>query len=371
MPENTSKFFSDLIKKIDYIQIGIFVIILVVGLIVRKIVMKIAGAFFKVIDKNTKTALFEKYFKPILTPIGNFALILIFYIAFNIIQTGLSETGKDYLVKSLGILLIINVGWFLLGLINLLTLYLENIAAKTDSKLDDQLVPILKKFMRVTIFIIIILLILQNIGYSISGILAGLGLGGFAIAFASKDALSNIFGSIMIFLDRPFQIGDWVKTKGTEGIVEEVGLRSTKIRTFSKTLITIPNNEIANTVIENVSRMPKRRVSFVLGISYGTPAEKVRQAVKAIREILKTDPAVDQEFFLVNFTDFGASSLDLLVYYFTNTTVWTEYLEAKQEIHLKIMSALEKMGISIAFPSTSVYIEKWPETGLLEKGGKV
>jgi hypothetical protein len=148
-----------------------------------------------------------------------------------------------------------------------------------------------------------------------------------------------------------------LKAGELEGTVEEIGFRSTRIRTFAKTLITVPNNVIANMPIDNFSQMPKRRIKLTIGVTYDTSSDQMRQAVEKIRELLKTHPAIDQEFFLVNFTDFGASSLDIMVYCFTKTTVWGEYLDARQDVSLKIMDTLEGMGLDIAFPSQTLYLQ--------------
>ncbi len=197
---------------------------------------------------------------------------------------------------------------------------------------------------------------IQNMGYSISGLLASLGIGGLAVALAARETLSNVFGSLMIIIDRPFNVGDWIKTGDLEGTVEEVGFRSTRIRTFAKTLITVPNNVVASQSIDNFSRMPKRRVMLTVGVTYHTTPAQMREAVSSIRELLENHDAVDPEFMLVNFTDFGASSLDILVYCFTKTTVWAEYLAARQDICLQIMDTLENLGLEIAFPSRSIYL---------------
>ena len=162
----------------------------------------------------------------------------------------------------------------------------------------------------------------------------------------------------MITFDRPFHVGDWIKAGDMEGTVEEIGFRSTKIRTFAKTLICVPNNIIANMALDNYSRMPKRRIRLTVGVTYDATPKQMREAVSRIRELLKTHPAIDQDFFLVNFTDFGASSLDIMVYCFTTTTVWGEYLDAREDVCLKIMDTLAELGLDIAFPSTTVYLRQ-------------
>jgi len=257
----------------------------------------------------------------------------------------------------LKVLVTFDIAWVMFNLVDVLDLLLGRWADKTETDLDDHLAPFIRKSLRVFIVAMALLMVVQNLGYSISGLLASLGIGGLAVALAAKDTLANIFGSIMILLDRPFGLGDWIKTGDLEGTVEEVGFRSTRIRTFAKTLITVPNSVIANQAINNYSRMPKRRIKLTIGLTYDTTPEQMRQAVEKIRELLRSHPAIHQEFWLVNFTDFGASSLDIMVYCFTTTTVWGEYLDARQDLCLKIMDILEGMGLEIAFPSRTVYLE--------------
>jgi len=257
----------------------------------------------------------------------------------------------------LKLLVTFDIGWALFNLIGVLDIWFSSWASKTESTLDDHLLPFVRKSLRAFVILMAIIMAIQNLGYSISGLLASLGIGGLAFALAAKDTLSNVFGSLMILLDRPFRIGDWIKAGDMEGTVEEIGFRSTKIRTFAKTLISVPNNVIANLPLDNFSRMPKRRIKLTIGVTYDTSAEQMAAAVEKIRELLRQHQAIDQDFWLVNFTDFGASSLDIMVYCFTTTTVWGDYLDARQDLNLKIMQLLEGMGLEIAFPSRTVYLQ--------------
>jgi MscS family membrane protein len=266
--------------------------------------------------------------------------------------------GAEEIIR---LIFIVNVGWFLFNLVGLFEAWLGHWTQKTESTLDDHLLPFIRKGLRAFVVVMIALMLAQTLGYPISGLLASLGIGGLAVALAAKDSLANIFGSLMIILDRPFQIGDWIKAGEVEGTVEEIGFRSTRIRTFAKTLITIPNSALTNLSINNFSRMPKRRIKMSVGVSYATSPTEMRDAVEKIRNMLREHPAIDQDFMLVNFTDFGASSLDILVYCFTSTTVWGEYLEARQDVCLKIMDILEAMGLEIAFPSRTVYLHNQQE----------
>ncbi len=231
----------------------------------------------------------------------------------------------------------------------------------SSSAIDENLVSMIRKCLRGLIVFLAVLMVIQNLGYSITGLLASLGIGGIAVAMAARDSIANIFGSLMIIFDRPFKAGDWIVAGNLEGTVEEIGFRSTKIRTFAKTQITVPNNVIANMAVDNFSRMPKRRIKLNIGVTYATSPKQMRAAVDGIREMLRNHPAIDQEFFLVNFTDFGASSLDIMVYCFTTTTVWGEYLEAREDVSLKIMDILEGAGMEIAFPSRTVYLHNAEE----------
>ena len=281
------------------------------------------------------------------------------FIALSYLQLPSEPFDVDHLVTAiLKALVIFDIAWFCFNLVDLIDHYLNQWAAKTESTLDDHLAPLLRKSLRIFIVIMAFLMAVQTFGYPVTGILASLGIGGLAFALAAKDTVSNIFGSLMIIFDRPFQVGDWIKAGDMEGTVEEVGFRSTKIRTFAKTVICVPNNIIANMALDNFSRMPKRRIKLTIGVTYATTPARMREAVRNIRAMLKEHPAVDQEFFLVNFTDFGASSLDIMVYCFTTTTVWGDYLDAREDVCLKIMDILESLGLEIAFPSRTVYLHQ-------------
>ncbi|MDX8398119.1 MAG: mechanosensitive ion channel family protein [Mariprofundaceae bacterium] len=259
----------------------------------------------------------------------------------------------DRTARIAGIILAV---WFAWRLIGGLSAYFNARAQQTDSALDDQLVPFIAKTLRIFLVLTAILVLAQNMGYSISGLIASLGIGGLAVAMAAKDSIANVFGSVMILVDRPFSVGNWIKTKDFEGVVEEVGFRSTRIRTFAKTLVNVPNSQLANMVIDNIDAMPKRRVKMRIGITYDTQPEEMQQAIAAIEKILKKHIGVDQEFSLVKFDTFEDSSLSIFLYYFTKSTHWDEYLQVRQEINLEIMQALETLQLEFAFPSRSLYL---------------
>lgn len=251
--------------------------------------------------------------------------------------------------------------WYLSRLIDKLTLLWSAKAAETADTFDDQLVPVVRQGSKLFIYILGGLTMAQAAGWNVTSLLAGVGIGGAAIALASKDTIANVFGSVVVFVDRPFQVGDWVEISGQEGTVEEVGLRTTRIRTFANSVITLPNSTLTTSAINNWSRMKKRRIKLTIGVTYDSKAEQMEQAVKALREVLRNDDRIMQDFYLVNFNNFGPSSLDIFIYAFTKTTRWDQYMQVREEILIEFMKAIQGLGLSFAFPTQSLHIESLPQ----------
>jgi MscS family membrane protein len=333
--------------------------VLIAAMVIKRILGHLFATVLLPIAQKTRTRYDDLFLDGLRRPAEFLVLLGGLFVILQILQLPSEPVDIDRFAHALlKVLITFDIAWVLFNLVTLLDSYLERWVSHTESTLDDHMLPFLRKSLRAFIVFMAILMVIQNLGYSISGLLASLGIGGLAVALAAKDTLSNIFGSLMIILDRPFHIGDWIKAGDMEGTVEEVGFRSTKIRTFAKTLITVPNNKIADMPLDNFSRMSKRRIKLSIGVTYETTPAQIRAAVEHIRAMLKSHPAINQEFMLVHFTDFGESSLDILVYCFTTTTVWGEYLEAREDVSLQIMDILEQLGVSIAFPSRSVYLQQ-------------
>jgi MscS family membrane protein len=333
--------------------------VILVAYIIKKIFAFFYTRAIMPLAQKSKKELDDRLLACLKKPAEFLIFLIGLFIAAEVLQLPTEPFDLQKLTTAiLKALVIFDIAWFLFNLIDMVDHYLNKWAARTESALDDHLAPLVRKSLRIFIVVMAGLMIIQNFGYPVTGVIASLGIGGLAFALAAKDTVSNIFGSLMIIFDRPFHIGDWIKAGDLEGTVEEIGFRSTKIRTFAKTQISVPNNMIANMALDNFSRMPKRRIRLTVGVSYDATTAQMREAVSRIRELLKTHPAIDQEFFLVNFTDFGASSLDIMVYCFTTTTVWGEYLDAREDVCLRIMETLEDLGLEIAFPSTTVYLRQ-------------
>ncbi len=224
--------------------------------------------------------------------------------------------------------------------------------------MDKTTVMALSKLLRTSIVITATLVVMQTFGYSISGVLAFGGIGGIAIGFAAKDLLANFFGGLMVYLDRPFSVGDWIRSpdKQIEGTVEHIGWRQTCIRTFDKRPLYVPNATFTTIAVENPSRMSHRRIYETIGVRYDD-FTKVAVIVDKVKEMLEKHDDIDQtQTMIVNFNAFAASSLDFFVYTFTKTTNWIEYHHVKQDVLIRIMDIIKEQGADVAFPTRTVHL---------------
>lgn len=349
-------------------------IFLLLGLVLKKVSDYIFEHKLIPLFKKTRVDIDNLFLEALSKPLGTLLLLGGIAGALAILPLPTEPNIAGFVFETLKICFALDFLWFLFRLVDIGVKYLARLAERTESKLDEQLVPLVSRAIKFTIGAISFLWVMQLLGYNISSLLAGLGIGGLAVALALQDTLSNFFGSVFIFLDRPFLVGDWIKIGEVEGVVEDVGFRSTRIRTWFATLVAIPNKTVANSTIDNWSKMHKRRVSQVVGVTYETTADQMEKAVAEIKEIVANDPGVDQQFLVVRFTDFGASSLNILVYYFTKATGFAEHNETKERINLAIMRKLKELKLTIAFPTMSIYMEntdkKANNISELEKKGR-
>lgn len=255
------------------------------------------------------------------------------------------------------ILAIVIVTWFLNAFIKRAE---ENLVSSEFSHkpMDKTTAVALGKLLRISVIITAVLVGLQYLGYSVSGVLAFGGIGGIAVGFAAKDLLANFFGGLMIYLDRPFAVGDWIRSpdKNIEGTVEDIGWRLTRIRTFDKRPLYVPNSTFTQIAVENPSRMLNRRIYETIGIRYDD-ALKMETIVKEVKAMLRAHPDVDaNNTLIVNFNAFASSSLDFFVYCFTHTTEWIKYHEIKQDVLLKILQIIAENEAECAFPTSTLHI---------------
>jgi MscS family membrane protein len=251
--------------------------------------------------------------------------------------------------------------WALYRVVNIFSDFLHEFDGKIASRFSADLALFLVKVAKFFLVIMGFIIIVQEWGYNFTGFLASLGLGGLAFALAAKDTAANLFGSLVIFSDKPFDVGDWIQTPAVEGTVENIGIRSTRVRTFAKALVAVPNATLANSPITNWSRMTMRRIKMTVGLTYDTSSTQMQNILNEIRTMLQNDPDINDTTILVNFTDFQDSALGIFCYFFTNTTNWQEYLMVRERINLSIMKIVEDNNASFAFPSQSVYVESLPD----------
>jgi MscS family membrane protein len=331
--------------------------VVIIAYIVKKLFAQVYTSIILPLAGRTKGELDDRFLECARKPAEALVFVTGLFIAVTVLQLPTEPYDIHGVAITLLKVVVIVIGaWFLFNLTSIVDHYLGQWAARTESTLDDQLAPLLRKSLRIFVVVMAVLMAVQSFGYPITGLLASLGIGGLAFALAAKDTVSNIFGSLMIIFDRPFKVGDVIRAGEIEGTVEEVGFRSTKVRTFGKTLISVPNNIIANTAVDNVSRMPARRINMTIGVTYASRREQICAAVERVRAMLKEQPGIDPEVVRVHFTDFGASSLDIVITCFTATTDIAEHLKVREQVCLQIMAIIEELGLEFAFPSRTVYL---------------
>lgn len=264
--------------------------------------------------------------------------------------------------------------WFLLRLVSQGERKFVARKREGGEEVDLTTVDAIAKLLRASVYITGFLVILQSMGYSVSGVLAFGGIGGIAVGFAARDLLANFFGSLMIYLDRPFNVGDWVRSpdKEIEGTVEHIGWRLTRIRTFDKRPLYVPNALFNTIVLENPSRMSHRRIYETIGVRY-EDASKVQMIVDDVRDMLRGHEEIDpQATLIVNLNEFSPSSLDFFVYTFTRTTNWVRFHEIKQDVMLRILAIIDQHGAECAFPTSTLHlpdpVQMGPEPAIANPG---
>jgi MscS family membrane protein len=247
-------------------------------------------------------------------------------------------------------------------IVDIIAAYFSRLASRTESSLDDQLVPLIRKTLKALVILIGTLFILRDgLNFDIIPFLTGLSIGGVAIALAAQDTIKNFFGSIMIFIDKPFQVGDWVTSGDIDGTVEEVGFRSTRIRTFRNSVMYVPNGKIADSVVDNHGLRKYRRFYTTLTITYDTPPELIEEFVKGLREIVLAHPDTRKDYFNIYFNNLSAYSQDVMFYVFFEVPGWPEELNARHELLIQIVKLANTLGVRFAFPTQTLHMETFPE----------
>ena len=347
--DNVLKYASDV-----WVQATIVVFFTLLAAYIQRLVFKRLHARLLVTRNPWDDALIEALHRPVtwliwVVGIG-FAAEIVASSTDAVIYQSLDPT------RALGVIFIIS--WFLIRLIQNAEKAIYDPNVDTGEALDHTTWGALSKVLRGTVFVVATLMAMQTLGYSISGVLAFGGIGGLAVGFAAKDLLSNFFGGLMIYLDRPFKVGEWIRSpdKEIEGTVEKIGWRLTCIRTFDQRPLYVPNSVFTTIVLQNPSRMTNRRIYETIGIRYAD-ADKMSHITEQVEQLLRAHPEIDTEkTLMVHFNAFAASSLDFFVYTFTKTTEWVKFHRIKHEILLSINRIISEQGAEIAFPTSTVHL---------------
>lgn len=296
---------------------------------------------------------------PVAKPVSFLVIFPLLILFVPVLQ--LPITMAEYVIIALRAIWPVFAIVFFYRLVDIVSLYFGRLAEKTESTLDDQLVPLVRKVLKTFVVIVGGLFILDNLEFDITGLIAGISIGGLAFALAAQDTIKNFFGSLMIFVDRPFQVGDWITSGDVDGTVEEVGFRSTRIRTFRNSLMYIPNGVITNQTIDNHGLRVYRRFMTNIALTYDTPPERIEIFVDGLKEIVINHPKTRKDYFEIHMNDLAGSSLNVLFYIFFEVPSWTEELRARHEIILDIIRLAERIGVNFAFPTQTLHVETFPE----------
>jgi len=335
----------------------ISLIIIAAALLLNKIIVLINKHVIQKLTSKTKNRLDDILFKMLEAPVLLGVILFAIWIAAKRLQLG--APVKRAIFLSFRVLTVINATWFVARLVN--ALLEEYIAPKAADKntlkyLDNHLMSILRRAVLAIIWSLGIIMALNNVGVNVGTLIAGLSIGGLAFALAAQDTIKNIYGGFTIFTDRPFRIGDRIKVDGFDGFVEEIGIRSTRIRTLEKRLVTIPNFKLVEASVENISEEPLRRVLLKLGLTYNTNPKKMNEAMAILKDMPNRVENVETKDIMVAFTDFTDFSLVITFVYFI--TKDADVMEVPTQVNSEILRAFNAAGLQFAFPTQTVYIEK-------------
>lgn len=301
---------------------------------------------------KTKTDLDDKLLEILRTPVKAVVVLLMLNAGIGMFQ------WPDWAEKVLSVLFTVSVAatvtYAVVRLVDVLATYAERRLFPHDAHMAQLLMPVLARSLKVFVVIIAALTTAQYLGLPITSVIAGLGIGGVAVALAAQNSLANMFGTVTILLDRPFRVGDRVQVDKYDGSVETIGLRSTRIRTLEGHLVTIPNKTMADSAINNVSLRPNIRQLMTISLTYDTSHDRMQEAVNTLREIFQQHPLTHDAW--VYWKDYGPSSLDIFVVYWCKSTVYKEFLQTLEDLNLEIKKRFDAAGLDFAFPTQTIQL---------------
>lgn len=260
--------------------------------------------------------------------------------------------------KLLRITLICLLAWGLVGSSDLAPLMMKNMQGRLDLSMDKAVTAFLNKILKILVMAFAVVMVLGELNYNVNGLIAGMGLAGLTVSLAAKESATNFFSGLVIILERPFTLGDWISIGSTEGTVEDVGFRSTKVRTLDGSLVILPNTTVCSQTLINGTQRTKRLFRFTLGVTYNTTRPQIEHLLDELRSLLKSCPEVDSDSVQVRLQGFGSSSIDILIHCYVLRPDLAGFLQVQEQLNLQIIDIMNQLGIDFAFPSQSIYIEK-------------
>lgn len=325
------------------------------GIILGKIFYWVIGRFIKAATKKTKSKLDDILVDMFEEPISLSIFILSFWYGLGTLN--LSVGIDTFFGHVTYIIIVFDIAWLIVRMFDAMVQeYLVPRISKSESNLDDQLLPIVSKTIKATVWTVALVVGLNNAGYDIGALIAGLGIGGLALAMAAKDSVANLFGGLTVFLDKPFEINDRVMVDGYDGIIEEIGIRSTRLRTLAGRRVTIPNSHFTSKSIENISSEPNRKVAINLGLTYDTAPENIQQSLDLLKEITSKYDNVLEEKKVIGFTGFGDFSLNLLLIYYVKSG--EDVMATNTSINLDILKTFNENKLEFAFPTQTIMTQQ-------------
>lgn len=331
-----------------------FIGIILAGLIFQRLLSKLLTLFvFKFLQKYSTEIGYNKLLVLLKKPMGLFIMLIIFYLAFDRLEfpgewnfVSIEKFGlRMILYRLFQVAMVVSITWIFLRVVDFFGLILMYRASLTESKTDDQLVLFIKETFKIIIIIFSVFFTLGAVfELNVASLIAGLGIGGLAIALAAKESLENLLGSFTIFLDKPFVIGDLIKSGGVEGHVENIGFRSTRIRTLEKSFVTIPNKKLVDNELDNLSLRSQRRTNFNIGLSYDTKPDQLKNIIADIQTFISNHTNIAKDEIQVRLHNFDANAINITVLYFVNKIDYNVYVDVREEINYKIMEIVEKYG---------------------------
>jgi MscS family membrane protein len=322
------------------------------GIVLSKFIYWVFKTFAKKLTSKTETNLDDILVEVIEKPILYAVVIGGAFLGFRSLH--FTPSVDTFIFNVFTIILVLNITWLVVKIVDAIIVELVvPIAEKKESSLDDHIIPVIRKGVAGALWTLGIVVALDNAGFNIMALVTGLGIGGLALALAAQDTVKNIFGGIIIFVDKPFKIGERVKVSGFDGFVEKVGIRSTRIRTLDGRLVTIPNSKFSESEIENVTAEPTRRVVLNLSLTYNTTPEKMQQAMAILKDILDKNQHLIMSDHTISFNNYGDYSLGILFIYFIRRQ--DDIFTAQSKINLEILTRFNENGLEFAFPTQTIY----------------